>query len=238
MYAGVWLALAALLAGDVGEDMFGAISRGGGCVRHAPRPEIGHLVVIKDLADVHLAFKGTPTTAVLEQRRHPPPDRPLRGGLRITTRCEQGCCVDGLMAADKVLLAPELDADDRRTCRNGWVDRVVRVAFQDRAVVSVYVARSWFDAGAAHANDQLRCRSFDLATGRPLKLGDVLERAEAQHAIDRTRRALRGGAFADFTLTPAGIRFQPGPVRGHDVQFCAEGRHPAKSDQILEIYPR
>ena len=67
MYAGVWLALAALLAGDVGEDMFGAISRGGGCVRHAPRPEIGHLVVIKDLADVHLAFKGTPTTAVLEQ---------------------------------------------------------------------------------------------------------------------------------------------------------------------------
>jgi hypothetical protein len=232
MHAGVWVALAALLVTDVDD----AVRDGdrGACVQ-IHRQSIGHVVGIADLADVHLALAGAPTTAVLEKRRSPSPDRNLPGGLRITTRCDQGCCVDGLAADGKALIAAELDGDDRRACRGGWVDRVVRVAFQDRAAVSVYVGRSWFVNGAAHANNQLVCRSFDRASGRPLKLGDVLSGAEARRVLDQTRRTLRGSEFAGFTPNAAGIRFQPAPARGRDVQLCAEGPYPAKSDQIVEI---
>lgn len=228
-----------LLAFVLVTDSFDEIQTIRPCVPIRHLPEIGRLVGIADLADVHLALRGGPTTAVLENRRRPDPDRPLPGGLRITTRCESGCCVDGLTAGGKVIVAAELDADDRRTCRAGWLDRVVRVVFQDRSTVSIYEARSWFSAGAAHANNQLRCRSFDLATGRPLRLGDVLPRGDAKSAIGRARQAIRAQSdLAGFTPNAAGIRFQ---IRGEgvrEVQFCAEGAYPLKSDQILELDAR
>ena len=98
MHAVAWLALALLTTGEL---------------------EGTHRVRIRDLPDIARPKSRAPTTAELATRHGPGPDRKLPGGLRITTSCEGTCCVDGLMAGDKALLAPTVDRDLRDHCDNG-----------------------------------------------------------------------------------------------------------------------
>ena len=197
----------------------------------------GKHVRIRDLPDIVRPKGRAPTTAELSIRHSPGPDRRLPGGLRITTRCEDSCCVDGLMAGDKVLLAPQVDPDFRDHCGNGWYERVVRVAYQDESAVSIYVAESWFYEGAAHAHNRLRCRSFDIATRKQLRLADVRPGAAAIRALAQARRLIRDTHdLHGYTPNAAGIRFR-GPRTGKaaqlGLQFCAEGRD--DSVDVVEI---
>jgi hypothetical protein len=204
------------------------------------------LVSIRDLPDIKRppergspGGRGPATTAALRPRGRPDPDRPLPGGLRITTRCEHGCCVDGLMAGDRVLLAAAVGAGQRSTCRHGWLERVVRVAYQDETAVSIYVAESSYDDGAAHANNLLRCRTFDLATGHRMMLHDVLPGAQSGKALAAVRRRLRDSIdFSRFTANTTGIRLRKDADGRRHVQLCSEGFYPGESESIVEIDAR
>ena len=222
MHSTAWLALALLAAGDPETGVPKHYPwRGTGAHTHS---SIGKGVRISDLPDIVRPTGPAPTTAELASRHDPGPDRPLPGGLRITTRCEGNCCVDGLMAGDEVLLAPQVDRDLRDHCAEGFVERVVRAAYQDESAVSIYVAESWYFAGAAHAHNRLRCRTFDIATRKPLALRDVVPGAAATRALAHARWMVRNvPTLRGYAPDAKGIRFGSGNQGRRDVEFCAEG---------------
>ena len=213
--------------------------------------KVGTLVEMKDLPGVERPEPASPlarlaeaTTAELPRRERPDPDRTLPAGLRVTTRCRDTWCADGLLVGKKkTLIAPEPRAADRGWLRKGWLERVVRVVWQDEKRVSVYVAESWFEDGSAHVNNALQCRTFDLRSGRVLALADVLPGGAADRALAQARRQLASddgelGGVKSFKTTKGGFRFRAGESGGDgppDVVVCAQGPYPSESGTIVEM---
>ena len=100
----------------------------------------------------------------------------------------------------------------------------MRAAYQDESAVSIYVAESWYFAGAAHAHNRLRCRTFDIATRKPLALRDVVPGAAATRALAHARWMVRNvPTLRGYAPDAKGIRFGSGNQGRRDVEFCAEG---------------
>lgn len=207
-------------------------------------------LAIADLEGVEPPPPGPAPTAAGLGARSGPAKRELPGGIVVETRCGDGWCVDGLSVRGKVLVAPKPTADEARWLRNGSLERVVRVDWWDDAFVSAYVAETSFEAGAAHANDALRCRTFDARSGRTLTLGDVLPPrfaalvlakarrllADENLAIDEVGEALSSGG--GYELSPKDFRLArtPGYTGSRpEIVLCAEGAWQSVGGTILEL---
>jgi hypothetical protein len=199
-----------------------------------PAPPISVEVSIDDLADIVTPSHAFPTTERLGSCVGLAMSAREDAGVRITTSCVSGSCVDGAAdgASGRTLLAPTLNADDRDVVRGGGgVERVVRVAFATPEYVSLYVAETTMSPGAAHANNSLTCRTFDRHSGRELRLGDILTAPGARRVV-AAAQALNDDETAlerlDATLprhvTFSDVSFRWGSGHGDEPQLilCGE----------------
>ncbi len=202
---------------------------------------------ISELDDI-VRPESRPTTAELGRRTRPTREE-LPGNLTVETRCGRNWCVDGLISNNTVLIAPELQPDEAKALRDpgAWLERVIRVAWQDDAHVSAYVAVSEF-SGGAHANNQLSCRSFARKPGRALSLKQVFQPRFAELLLSGTPRLFDDTVSleelgepldaAGFQVDPQGFRFgRAGRLKGTrpEVILCAQGPYPSDSGTILEL---
>ena len=207
---------------------------------------LGRFVAIGDLDGIaRAAGRGT----ALLPRRSADAAVDLPDGVRIVTHCGATWCVDGLTVGDKTLIPAVLDAEEAETygADGAMLERVIRVAWSDETHVSIYVAESAY-SGGVHADNSLACRSFDVATGRLLGLGDVLPAASVEllgkriaPLLDDPDAAIEAlGApieASGFALTNDGFRFGTATARGAPgtaIILCAEGPD-SDSSRVLEI---
>lgn len=204
-----------------------------------PRPQadpygessLARRLAIADLEDVVLPSGLVPTTAALGER-HQPGRRELPGDLVVETRCGESWCVDGLSVRGRTLLAAEPTAEERRWVRRGWLERVVRVDWWDESFVSVYVAESSFVEGAAHANNALRCRTFDARSGRALSLRDVLPARSAALVLAKARRLFED----EVAIEELGHALDFGPgyeLRSDGFRLARTDRHGGERPEII-----
>lgn len=198
--------------------------------RVTPVPSLAILVGIVKMEDLFPSppsdSLGPDTTARL-MLPDPPPDgvRERMGGLEIRANQGDRWTVDSVVdtRTGAILLDGKPTADERESVREegSWLQRGVRVLVAGDRWVSVAVGTSWFSAGAAHANNDLRCAALDRAhPGRTAKVSDVA----GARALRRARRAVRPNPDA---LEPSGGPYTVDPrsflVREDgSVGFCAE----------------
>jgi hypothetical protein len=206
---------------------------------------------ISDLEGIVRPPSGLAETTAALGRRKQAARRELSNGLRIETRCGKNWCIDGLAIADRVLIGAEPDADEARVLRDedgAWLERVIRIAWQDDAFVSVYVAESSFSDGAAHANNHFTCRSFERRAGRAVSLRDVLPATSAKLLLAKMRGLFNPEVAAEelgetldtwgFELKPEGFRFgRTAEYTGSrpEIILCAESASTAHDGAIVEL---
>jgi hypothetical protein len=165
-----------------------------------------------------------------------------RDDLVIETRCGKNWCVDGLAVEGRTLIPALPRPDEAKLLREegAWLERVLRVVWQDGTHLSLYVAQSEF-SGGAHANNILRCRTYAKKQGRPLGLGQFLDKRRAGRVLGKTRRWLGGERdgmdieTAGFTPDAHGFRLETGAGGRPAVVLCAEGSYPSESDAVIEL---
>jgi hypothetical protein len=172
-------------------------------------------------------------------RRHEATNEARPGGIQIQTRCGANWCVDGLSVNGRSLVAPVLTPGEARSLgeRTSWRERVLRISWQDESFVSMYFAESEY-SGGAHANNILRCRTFDSRNARAITLRDLTGAKAAERLLVDAKATLGElGNDSEFNFTMEGFRLVRSPS-SHDGQpaivLCGEGEYPRNSGVILE----
>jgi hypothetical protein len=128
-----------------------------------------------------------------------------------------------------------------------WMERVVRIAWQDTSVVSVYVAQSEFSGGAS-ANNSLTCRSYDILRGHLLHLQDVLAKRSVELLLAKARGLLDANVAIDelgkpleangFEFNEQGFRMDRS-THYHgthpEIVLCGESPYPSEAGSIVEL---
>jgi hypothetical protein len=158
--------------------------------------------------------------------------------------------VDGLFIGDRPLLPAELTKEEQMIYQadGAWLERVLRVVWENDKLVSVYVAESEF-SGGAHANNKFRCRTLDRQTGRALTLHDMFPSSSAELLIAKVNALFDANTAMEvlghdletdgsYRITPDGFRLRPvGEVTGGrpEIILCAEGAYPLGSSTLFEL---
>lgn len=167
-----------------------------------------------------------PSTAMVRMRSQP------KGGERerirdvaVVSRCDERSCLDGLrdLRTGRDLLSPEPTRSEKEVLdASGSVQRVVKLAHVGEDFVSVYMGSTEL-SGGAHANNNLRCATYDRRTGRPVELAKIVPRAETrillQRASERLRTFLHKSGQSGYRLSNASFLYDAASAR---ITFCAE----------------
>ena len=80
---------------------------------------------------------------VMIERRTKLATRESLGDLRVLGACLKGACVDGLMdqKSQRVLLQDKPSQEELSLAKNGWVERLLRIATVGEAHTSIYLGR-------------------------------------------------------------------------------------------------
>jgi hypothetical protein len=153
-----------------------------------PEPESGHVLgrVVDIFEAVDVPHPTGVTTFSLPQRTG---DAALDvgDGVAVRTLCDDHGCIDGLFEHGKTLIAPRREPDEQFDRGTPFeLERVVQVVDRSDDKLSVYVATSEY-SGGAHANNALGCRTYSRATGRRLRLRDVMPPRSAALVLAKVR---------------------------------------------------
>ncbi len=94
---------------------------------------------------------------------------PAEAGVELWTRCQSGTCLDVLVDTRSGLTLLDAEGLGEIDVEAGhWLERRARITYADDQIVSALVAESSFTGGAHTVND-LRCQTWDRASGAPAR---------------------------------------------------------------------
>lgn len=169
-------------------------------VVHRARPsDLGppdRIVTLEELAGPRRSTPGTLVTGRVD------PARGIRERAHgVTVTSEDG--FDALVDDDngRELVARAYDSERFAYGGDGFtgdthIERVISIVARTDRYVSVFLGHSMYTPGAAHANNDLTCVTFDRATGARATLGDLPLKPDAAWRRDAT-------AFVLDPLDPA-----------------------------------
>lgn len=150
-------------------------------------------------------------------------------GLSMITRSSSGdeakkYRIDGVYDSDakQELIPAALTEDDKETMGDsGWLERVLKITFANKELVSMRIGKAWLSPGAAHSNSYVGCATFSRRTKKKLGLSDLMSRDLARHLKSRIEALLLdyelalnvlGATLAEETggleVNPTGFRLE------------------------------
>lgn len=184
----------------------------------------GWQIVLTDLASP----SKTPSPMMIARRASGQKEE--LGGIKVSTKCQGGYCVDGLLDGpkNKTLLAATPSQEELAMSREqGQVERVVRIASVGFGHVSVFLGRAAFDG--KNAQLALECATFYRATGERISLYDLLPAKVADPMLREAKDAIQA-AYPQHRIDPRSFLLM-GPFP-QELHFCALPPSPQDGSMI------